>query len=120
MTILIRPVLRLSALLRLSDEMPRTRAKSIAGEIQSPRNSPDVSSETVENSQNSKIRSKNYSAEECEAIIKCCDKFHPIISKNSSRDKDKQEKQQAWEKIKRDFDDYCQSQGICVSTKILL
>lgn len=60
-------------------------------------------------------RTKNYSAEECSALITCCDKFHVIINLNSSRDKDKNEKALAWKQIKRDFDMYCKSNGIFVS-----
>lgn len=93
-------------------KMPPKRRQSAANKIQSPRISRD---ETSQSSQNSKFRAKNYSADECQALIKCCDKFHPIITKNSSRDKDKQEKQQAWETIKSDYDHYCKSQGIYVS-----
>lgn len=94
----------------------RKRAKSAH---EAPRISQDDSlNDVIENSQNSKSRSKNYSADESATLIKCCDKYHAIISKNSSRDKDKKEKQLAWEKIKSDFDQYCQSQGIIVS-KIL-
>lgn len=82
---------------------------------QTPRNSQDESNDTFESSQNSqdsqnsKSKVKNYSAEESAA------KYHTVISKNSNRDKDKQEKQQAWEKIKSEFDQYCKSQGIYVS-----
>lgn len=96
----------------------RKRSKSTAKETQSLRNSQDDSNDVLENSQNSKTRSKNYSADESAALIKCCDKYHAIISKNSNRDKDKKEKQLAWHKIKSDFDQYCQFQGIIVS-KIL-
>lgn len=91
------------------------RRKSVAQKIQSPRNSKN--DELLESSQDSqnKSRSKNYSAEESAALIRCSEKFHAIISKNSSRDKDKNEKQQAWEKIKSEFDQYCKSEGIYVS-----
>lgn len=95
----------------------KTRRASLAQKIQSTRNSQD-SSEALENSQNSlsgKPKSKNYSAEESKALIKCAEKFHTIISLNSSRDKDKKDKEKAWEKIKVDFHLYCKSQGIFVS-----
>lgn len=93
----------------------RNRSKSTVNETRSTRISQDDSTDALENSQNSKTRSKNYSADESAALVKCCDKYHVIISKNSSRDKDKREKQQTWLKIKSDFDEYCQSQGIIVS-----
>lgn len=69
----------------------------------------------LQNSQSGKLKAKNYSAEESAALIRCSAKYHTIISKNTNRDKDKQEKQQAWEKIKSEFDQYCKSQGIYVS-----
>lgn len=94
-------------------KMASQRRKSVAKKVALPRISHD---ETSQSSQNSKTRAKNYSAEECQALIKCCDKFHTIITKNSNSDKDKQEKQQVWDKIKNDFDEYCKSQGIYVSS----
>lgn len=93
-------------------KMAPIRRKSVAKKVTSTRISQD---ETSQSSQKSKTRAKNYSAEECQALIKCCDKFHTIITKNSNSDKDKNEKQQAWDKIKNDFDIYCKSHGIYVS-----
>lgn len=96
-----------------------TRRNSTAQKIQTPRNSQDDTNDTFASSQNSqgqKLRARNYTAEESEALIRCSEKYHAIISKNTGRDKDKKEKIQAWNKIKSDFDQYCQSQGIYVST----
>lgn len=64
-------------------------------------------------------RTKNYSADECSVLIKCCDKFHALINKNSSCDKDKNEKKLAWGKIRHDFDLYCKSNNIFVSTLLV-
>lgn len=94
-----------------------SRRNTTALQIRSPPNSQDESNDTIIGSQDSqKLRAKNYSAEESAALIRCSEKYHAIISKNSNRDKDKKEKNQAWEKIKKDFDTYCKSQGIYVST----
>lgn len=90
---------------------------SATKKIQTPRNSQD---DTSQCSQKSKSRAKNYSAEECEALIKCCEKFHSVITLNSSRDTDKTEKKAAWKLIKRDFNEYCKSQGIYVSKKLIV
>lgn len=62
-------------------KMAPQRRKSVAQKIALPRISHD---ETSQSSQNSKTRAKNYSAEECQALIKCCDKFHTIINDNLS------------------------------------
>lgn len=97
-----------------------SRRNSIAKKIYTPRNSQEDSNDTFASSQNSqdsqsgKLRAKNYSAEESAALIRCSEKYYAIISKNSNRDKDKKEKQQAWQKIKNEFDQYCKSQGIYV------
>lgn len=96
----------------------RKRAKPIAKDIQSSQNSQDDSTEPLENSQNSKSRSKNYSADESAALIKCCDVFHAIINKNSNHDKDKKQKEAAWQQIKSNFIEYCKSQGIYVSKNV--
>lgn len=96
------------------------RKKYVARKVQKPQNIQDDSTEGIANSQSSeknKLRSKNYSADESAALIKCCEKYHSIISKNSNRDKERHEKNQAWEKIKTDFDEYCRCQGIRVSKK---
>lgn len=69
-----------------------------------------------QNSQKSKSKGKNYSREEQAALIRCTEKFHGIISKNSSQDKDVAQKQLAWKRIKTSFDEYCKSQGIYVSS----
>lgn len=92
----------------------RKRKPSIASRIQSPRNSQDDSTE-LENSQGTKSRAKNYSAEESAALIRICDKYHVIINKNSSSDKDKQQKQKAWQSVKTEFDIYCRAEAIYVS-----
>ena len=102
-----------------SDKMnTRQSRKSIASEIQ--QTSQDELNDLSEsspagNSKTGKTRAKNYSADESAALVKVCDKFHAIISTNTHTDKDKQEKQEAWRKIKSDFDQYCQTQGIPVS-----
>lgn len=104
----------------------RGRKKSTASNIQIQRLSQDSqdsqgtqnSNDTLlssQNSQNSKIKTKNYSQAEQEALSRCTEKFHAIISKNSNHDKDKAEKQRAWENIKISFDNYCKSEGIYVS-----
>lgn len=94
----------------------KQRRISIAQRIGSRLISRDDSNDTFASSQNSQnSRSKNYSAEESAALIRCAEKFYDIITKNSSRDKDKQIKQRAWESIKKSFDQYCKSQGIYVS-----
>lgn len=92
--------------------------KSIANKIQTPRNSQDESNDTFASSQGSqsgKLRSKNYTVEESLALGRCTEKYHEIINKNTSSDKDKQAKIQAWQNIKKEFDQYCKSQGIYVS-----
>lgn len=50
---------------------------------------------------------------------KCTEKYRAIIDINSNRDKDKQQKQLAWESVKNDFDQYCKSQGLYVSKKFM-
>lgn len=57
------------------------RAKSLA--------SREEPVEEFELSQNRKPRAKNYSAEECAALIRFCTPKNAIINKNSNRDKDK-------------------------------
>lgn len=89
--------------------------RKITKKIESPRHSQD--SQFSQNSQ--KPRSKNYSDAECQGLVRCCDKFHTIISMNSNRDKDKEEKKKAWKKIQNDFSQYCKSQGIHVSENII-
>lgn len=91
---------------------PRKRRET--KKIQSPRVSLE---ELSQDFQGGKSRAKNFSAEECLAVIKVCDRYYTIISKNSNRDKDRQEKQKAWDKIKAEYDLYCKSQGIYVSRK---
>lgn len=72
------------------------------------------------NQQATKTRAKNFSEAECKVLLSACDKFHGIINKNSSRDKDKKAKSVAWAKIKAGFDGYCKSEGIYVSKNQLL
>lgn len=62
-----------------------------------------------------RIRAKNYTTDEAEALVKVCSKFHTIINKNSSSEGDKKLKEKAWNQIKSDFDKHCRSQGIYVS-----
>lgn len=69
-----------------------------------------------QNTEKSKNRTKNYTLEESRAIIRCCLKYHEIIDKNSKTDKDKSAKVSTWKQIKRDFDVYCKSNGIFVSS----
>lgn len=96
------------------------RAKSVGGKL--------LSQNSQENPENlSDIlpvkkpkRAKNYSAEESAALIRVCDKFHVIISLNSHTDQDRKEKEKAWNTIKRDFVEYCSSQGIEVSENLCL
>lgn len=40
-------------------------------------------------------RKKNYSSDECAALIKCSERFHGIINKNSNNEKDKKDKERA-------------------------
>lgn len=92
--------------------------KATANKIQTPRNSQDDSNDTFTGSQDSqsgRSKAKNYTLDECLALGRCTAKYHEIISKNSSLDKDKNAKQKAWERLKSDFDQYCKSQGIYVS-----
>lgn len=60
-------------------------------------------------------RTKNYTAIECEHILKTCDKFHNIINKNSNRDSDKKTKEKTWQTIKIEFDERCKADGCFVS-----
>lgn len=60
-------------------------------------------------------RTKNYSAIECEHILRTCDKFHNILNKNSNRDADKKQKQNTWQTIKSEFDERCKADGCFVS-----
>lgn len=63
-------------------------------------------------------RSKNYSKDESEALMRICQGYHAIISKNSNRDADIKAKAEAWRSIKTDYDDHFKSQGIQVSTSL--
>lgn len=104
--------------------MPRkTRSKSTTSQVEDQRlarlsqDSQDTQDSISNETQNSqKIKGKNYSREEQEALLRCSEKFHAIISKNSSHDKVTAQKQRAWENIKISFDEYCKSQGIYVSS----
>lgn len=60
-------------------------------------------------------RSKNYSKDETNALMKICQGYHGIISKNSNSKADKTAKANAWKSIKANFDKYFISQGIQVS-----
>lgn len=71
-----------------------------------------------QDAEKTKNRTKNYTVEESRAIIRCCLKHHEIIDKNSKTDKDKSAKVSTWKQIKRDFDVYCKSNGIFVSSLI--
>lgn len=72
----------------------------------------------IESLDTRRVRSKNYSATECEILLKICDKYHSIINKNSSRDKDKIEKTKTWAKITKEHNFDCRAEGI-VSSKYL-
>lgn len=60
-------------------------------------------------------RSKNYTKEETDMLVKVCADFHGIISKNSSSDADKKIKDKTWETIKQRFDARCKAEAIYVS-----
>lgn len=60
-------------------------------------------------------RSKNYSKEETDLLIKICASFQGILNKNSNRDADVLMKQKCWDLIKRKFDEQCRIQAIYVS-----
>lgn len=62
-----------------------------------------------------KSRAKNYSAFESETLLKTCDEFHEILSKNSNRDFDVKKKAEAWRSIKRNYDRLCLAEGFGVS-----
>lgn len=100
---------------KTASQLKDQRLQRLSQESQASQDSTDslLSSQA---SQNSKGRAKNYSREESEALARCTEKFHTIISKNSSHDKDIAQKERAWENIKSSFDDYCKSQGIYVSS----
>lgn len=78
---------------------------------------------TQQNSQSSqqpgrrapRSRSKNYSKDEVDALLKSCNQFNGIINKNSNNNSDQQNKENAWEKIKKTFDKRCHADGIFVS-----
>lgn len=78
------------------------------------------SSKEIQNSQSSQLsqksrkRSKNYSKEETETLLKICTGYHSTISKNSNSDTDQQLKAKAWEAIKREFELHFRSQAIQV------
>lgn len=91
---------------------PKKKPKTAVNEIVSEENPQD----NFDSSQNTqKTRAKNYSVEESEALVKCCDKYFTIIKLNSNSDKQKQQKRAAWDAIKREFDTYLKSQGFYVS-----
>lgn len=106
-----------------SDKMPSNKRKiSTAARVPKSRQNSQKSYQSIEKSQNSqksktRPRAKNYTAEESRAIVKCCEKYKLIINKNSSSQSDTQQKERAWEIIKKDFDAYCKSQGFYVSRK---
>lgn len=101
-------------------QLKNQRLQRLSQESQNSQDSIDT-----QNSQNGKLKAKeeaialeeakNYSKEEAIALERCTERFHAVISKNSNHDKDKEEKQRAWESIKISFDEYCKSQGIYVS-----
>lgn len=62
-----------------------------------------------------KNRTANYTSEECEILLKTCDKYHGIINKNNNRDVDIKKKAEAWVVIKNEFDVSCRTEGIVVN-----
>ncbi|XP_031635462.1 uncharacterized protein LOC116348570, partial [Contarinia nasturtii] len=64
-------------------------------------------------------RSKNFSLAESTVLIKICDKFHTVITKNSNRDKDKQAKAKAWGKICAVFNKYCKDNKLIVEDRTI-
>lgn len=70
-------------------------------------------------SQDTKVRSKNFSADECSALLRFCHEFHTTINKNSHSDKELALKNKCWDEIKIRFDKYCESEGIDVSSTFL-
>lgn len=59
-------------------------------------------------------RARKYTKEECEMLVKICDGFFGILSKNSNRDADVKIKKKTWETIKRTFDVRCRAEAIYV------
>lgn len=75
---------------------------------------------SLQQSQSSQLtqrsRAKKYTKDETDALLQICNGFHAIINKNSNSDADRKIKATTWERIKTDFDTYCKSQGIYVSS----
>lgn len=63
----------------------------------------------------SRCRTKNYTEQECEILLRCCNNFHNIINRNSNRDADQQNKKKAWVQIQKQFKELCGANGIIVS-----
>lgn len=63
-------------------------------------------------------RAKNYSQFECETLLKTCDAFHEILSKNSNRYADIKQKADAWQKIKKGYDLRVQAEGFEVERSV--
>lgn len=63
----------------------------------------------------SRIRAKKYTQNECDTLLRTCNRFHTIINMNSNRDSDRIKKENAWKNIKRQFDQRCKADGIYVS-----
>lgn len=76
----------------------------------------DIPAASSQKSNSSNTRSKKYTTNECEVLMKLCEKFHAVINKNSNRDEDKKQKTKAWETIKKGFDFCCKADGMFVST----
>lgn len=81
-----------------------------------PEVSNENSTEQSQNATNSKLRSKNFTEEECKVIVSTCGKYFDVINKNSNREADKKAKDQAWAKIEQEFNAYCHAHAIFVST----
>lgn len=67
-----------------------------------------------------RTRAKKYTKDETDALLMFCAEFHGIINKNSSSEADRKIKSNAWETIKRKFDEHCQLEGIYVSILFVL
>lgn len=65
-------------------------------------------------------RSKNYTKEEIDTLLICCDSFNGVINKNSNRNVDQKNKENAWTKIKNTFHDRCHADGTYVSVIIII
>lgn len=61
-----------------------------------------------------RARSKNYSKDEIDLLIKSCQPYNGIINVQRNTVDDQKNKDNAWIKIKKDFDLNCQTEGILV------